>query len=280
MEELKPKPPRANPPKPSRDEQITRLVRSYIGPRWDTHYAKAWRKLGSGAGVNIGVSWNWAAALLTVPWLAYRKHARMALALVVLAVILNAFVGGIITRLTGSPFAILGLWPIIAVVVGCFGDMMILQRAYAVVAEVHNEAGASQQVASGVITAGGVSPGRVVGLFLLTPLAAAAIYFLAVLPYQAAPRKNEEAAMRRYLDQLQTMEEQYRVDSGRYLSDPAAFAAIADSVDQLFSPVIEATDSTFHATVTAAPPLVVRCSVASGTINPISNDSASTIVCR
>jgi hypothetical protein len=272
---------RAAPPKLSRDEEITRLVRAYIGPRWESHYARAWRRLGSAAGVNIGWTWNWAAALLTIPWLAYRKQASFAAGLIVVYIVLLAYTGEPMNSLVGTRFfAPVAVWLVLAIPMGIFGDVMVLQRAYSVASAAHNEAGANQAVASGVIKSGGVSAGNVVRIIVLPAAVIAFAYFFVLVPYARRPYEQDEAAMRSYLDQLQSIEEQYHIDSGRYIADPDAFRFIADSVERTFVPEIVATDSSYHAIVRSTPPLNVECAIANRMLNPVSGDSASGVVCH
>lgn len=276
MEQTKPAPPRL-----SREEEITRLVRAYIGPGWDRHYARAWRKLGSAAGVNIGLSWNWAAAFLTVPWLAYRKHGLFAAGLIVVYIVLVAYAGEPMNALVGNRFfALYAVWIVMAIPMGLYGDVIILQRAYGVASAAHNDAGASQAVASGVIKAGGVSVGNVVKVIALPSALLVSAWYLFLVPYSRVPYERDAAAMRSYLDQLQSIEEQYHIDSGRYIADTGAFAAIGDSVGRLFTPEIVATDSSYHAIVRSTPPLNVECAVAIRTLNPVSRDSASGVMCH
>lgn len=279
MEEQRPAP-----PKPTRREEITRLVRAYIGPRWDEHYGRAWSKLGSDAGVNIGVSWNWAAALVTVPWLAYRKHSQLGLGVVGAFLLANYFIGGLVNHLTPWPIAPYAIWLVIAAVFGCYGDLVILQRAYAVAADVHNEVGGSKAIASSVIAKGGVSPGQVAGVMALPIVLAAAVYFVFLRPYLEHGRKIEEDALRSYVDEVSTMQEIFHVDSARFVADTAAFKGIADSLKRR-PPVIVATDSSYQATVSNQSPLsddppLIECAIAVRAPNPLSGDTTNSIICR
>ncbi|MEO5567395.1 MAG: hypothetical protein ABIR92_02820 [Gemmatimonadaceae bacterium] len=276
MEEKRPAP-----PKLSREDQILRLVRAYIGPRWDRHYAKAWRKLGSAGGVNIGVSWNWAAAFLTVPWLAYRKHGSLAIGLILFFAIVYTFVGPMILRLTGSPYPILGMLAIVGLLFGLYGDVIILQRGYQVAAEAHNEAGATQAVASDVIKAGGVSAWRAVGTFVLPAAGLSLVYFALWLPYSSGPRRAEEVFMRRYLTELTANQEQYYRDHQRYAAGESVYPADSVVGREYPPPVIASKDSTFTAILESPRVPDLRCAVAIGVANPLSSDTTrGSIACR
>lgn len=276
MEEKRPAP-----TKLSREDQILRLVRAYIGPRWDRHYAKAWRRLGSADGVNIGVSWNWAAAFLTVPWLAYRKHGSLAIGLILFFAIVNTFVGPTVLRLTGSPYPIFGMWAIVGLLFGLFGDVIILQRAYQVAAAAHNEAGATQAVASGVIETGGVSVWRAIGTFVLPAAGLSLLYFAVWLPYSTGPRRAEEVVMRRYLAELTANQEQFYRDNQRYAADESVYPADSIVGREYPPPKIESKDSTFTAILESPRVPDMQCAVAIGVANPISSDTTrGSIACK
>lgn len=270
-------------PKPSRAEQITRLVRSFIGPRWESHYAKAWRKLGTENGVNLGVSWNWAAALLTVPWLAYRRQWELALGLIGVWALAHFFGPELWPPLTRYYAGSAAAWLVIAIVAGCFGDVVILQAAYAAAAEAHNDAGASMAVASTVMKKGGVRARNVVFALGTPAVLIAAVYWGFVVPKLERGRRMAEDSVRVYLDEVSTMEEQFHVDSGRYIADPRAFAPLADSL-RYQPPVIIATDSSYQATVSDARSSTdeprIRCAIAVGAANPLSGETTNGPVCR
>ena len=114
------------------DETLSRL-RAYIGPNWDSHYEKVFRRLMARQqeGLSPGWTWNWPAALMPL-WFLYRRLYAGFFAYCAVYIVID----GTDKMVAGSPdggSAVAILFLGLVVLAGFFGDRLLFNKALEVV---------------------------------------------------------------------------------------------------------------------------------------------------
>lgn len=249
----------------STDDQVTPLVAAYVGPHWDSHYRRIWAEKGARTGLRDSRGWNLAAALLTIPWLVYRRRFVAAFGLSVLLFLVGivAFQGGI-WRL---PFAI--YWIGTTLAYGRLADGMVLRRAFRAATEALRQFGPGENAISASAKAGGVS-----GIGSTTVGTLLGVFHLLLLALMFLNPMGNDTKSASYMTQmisdlvsLRTAEEKIFTDSGRYTRN----------VDAVFTPTLGVnaptfvvlTDTGFAVTVTRPERPGMVCGLAVGAVNPV-----------
>jgi hypothetical protein len=250
----------------STDDQVTPLVAAFVGPRWDSHYRRIWAEKGGRTGLRDSRGWNRAAALLTIPWLVYRRRFVAALCLSILLFVVGivAFHGGI------ARLAFAAYWIGTTLAYGRFADGMVLRRAFRAATEALQRFGPGESAIRASAKAGGVSGigSTVVGTLQLAfyvPL-----LFLMSMPLWGRYDIRFAGYKTQMISDLRSVgaaEEKIFVDSGRYTRN----------IDALFTPTFGAnaptfvvmTDTGFAVTVTHPGLPGMVCGLAVGAVNPV-----------
>lgn len=270
-----------------RPAQIAELVRAYIGRNWERHYKAAWERIGGPDGLRNGTSWNWAAAIWMFPWLAHRRHATLALRLLLLLFVAALlawmyYVDGdqraFMVRSTDTVFLLL----VVALFLGfgVLGDREVLARAYqradAALAR-HGSVGAALDE---VRRAGGV---KLLPAAPFAPIPFVIVLSVAVVlfapPGLTGRQKGYKVQTLSDLLSLRTAEEIFFTDSGRYTTTIAdlAFSSLSD----VNAPVVTLAGTGWRATATNKRYADIICGVAVGAPNPIDASATDgTPVCR
>ncbi|HEY6220634.1 MAG TPA: hypothetical protein VIV65_11320 [Gemmatimonadaceae bacterium] len=252
-----------DPGRPTDSERITELVRAYIGPRWESHYAAAWNSLGLLDGKPWGWSWNAAAGLLTIPWLGYRRRTLLGLAVGIVGgavgtwIMYMAFAAGP----AAVPFIIVA-W---IVAFSLVGDRIVLDRALKVARGADQRHGATQAAIDEVTAAGGVRAflaviysifGIVAFLFVI-----GSAFSVEESRYQA---KQGRTVLMANLMALKDFEQKFNRDSGHYTATLDTFETSTGTINTV---VVAATG--WSAVASNPNWSKLRCAVAQGTKNPL-----------
>lgn len=253
---------------PLTEEQVTPLVAAFVAKNWDAHYRGAWEAIGAPTGLRDAISWNWAAALFSVTWLAYRRRYLFALATMVMSI-------GLILI---PPVGVVA-WLVTFGVFGLFGDKIILGGAIRAGHDALEQFGPGEKATQASARAGGVSlfARPLFGTFFV-------LFYLAMYGLLTAPSGHTKARGYRTqlisdLKSLSTVEEQLFTDSGRYSRDVERLFSSTSGVN---APIfVSLTDSTWSATATHRELPGLICGVAVGVPNPVLADALEgEVVCK
>jgi Tfp pilus assembly protein PilE len=251
----------ANTYAPPADDPITQLVAAFIGTRWESHYSKAWQKFGSPAGLRPGTSWNWPAGLFSFYWLLYRRQYLYAVAY---------FVGSGILNLV--PFGFFA-WLASIVLMGMYGDRIILDQAYKAADKALKLHGPGEQARADAAAAGGTSWLFLLVLIIPFVLIIGILAAIAIPKFAQVKQRAYESVMRSDLRNLATIEDSAFAVGSRYTGNLGSFVP----TNGVTTPEITLTsDSTgYIATVTHSQVPGKTCALAVNLRNPVDSTAAS-----
>lgn len=249
------------------DDSVTQLVGAFVNKNWDSHYRASWTKLGSPTGLRSGTSWNWPAALFTVPWLAYRKRQALALGVLVAAIVAGSV-----------PFLGLIVWIATFVGFGLYGDRIVLGRGWQSADGALRQYGPGEQATKTVAAAGGISISALIVFAILPATLVVAIIALIVIPkFSVDNNRLYLAQMKSDLRNLNTAEETYFADSSKYTTN---LGRLFVSTVGVSAPTITLTAKGYTATVThnSAPGKI--CGIGVEAPNPVAPAGDGEPVCK
>jgi type IV pilus assembly protein PilA len=255
---------------PPRDDVVTQMVAAFIQKNWDSHYRAAWTKLGSPTGLKPGASWNWAAAFVPVAWLAYRRQWLAAFGIFALS--------GAISLI---PFVNLLGWVTIFIVMGMYGNRIVLKRAWESADSAIRQHGDSDAARAQAAAAGGTSFAALL-IFIIIPFG---IVFIGILAAIAIPKfastkaRAYQSVMMSDLRNLRTAEETYFADSTRYSADLRALHFVSGT--NVTAPVITIGPNGTSYTATVGHATAPQtCALAVGMPNPLGVAPEGEPICR
>jgi hypothetical protein len=252
------------------DDTVSPLVAAFIGKRWESHYRAAWEKLGTADGVRSGSSWNWAAALFPIPWLAYRREWRAAIGVLLVAAFLTLTIpyGGVVTYVA----AFIGT--------GLRGDRIVLGSAYTAAQNVLQGSEHSEQATPVAAPVSGTSFPGLLAFGVLSCVLFAGMLFEFVKPrFVDTVEKGYVTQMYADLDQLKDAEQAYFAGSNRYTDDLAALKFTPNAAVNRPVITVNAKGDGWSATI-SHPQVHWTCAIAVHMPNPFNTVADGVPLCR